>query len=71
VQRFQRSNGTNEVIPVFDDRKSNLSVGNQIGSWPGLTPPRPRSAYRLQVTGWFTTDDRSWVAAVAPALIVE
>lgn len=71
VQRFRRSNGTNEVTSVFDDRKFNLSVGNQNGSWPGMRPPGPPSAYRLQVTGWFTTDDRSWVAAVAPALIVE
>lgn len=74
VQQFRRAGDRSEIVPIFDARKSNLSVGRQSGDWPGTasgaaTPSR--GGHRLQVTGWFTTDDRSWVAAIAPDLVFQ
>jgi len=74
VQRLERDDGTIRVQPVFDSVRSNLAVGPQIGAWPGTvagTSDASRGPHRLQVTGWFTTDDRSWVAALAPDLVVQ
>lgn len=74
VQQLRRSGDKTEIVPVFDARGSNLSVGRQTGTWPGTasgSPAPSRGAHRLQVTGWFTTDDRSWVAALAPDLVVQ
>lgn len=72
VQRLERSGRTIRILPVFISRESNLSVGRRNGSWPGTAAGsnmRSAGLHRLQVTGWFTTDDRSWVAALAPDLI--
>ena len=74
VQQLQRESGTVRIVPVFDARRSNLSVGPQNGAWPGTAVGSvgpSRGLHRLQVTGWFTTDDRSWVAALAPNLVVQ
>jgi len=74
VQQFRRSGDKTEIVPIFDSRKSNLSVGRQTGDWPGTasgSPAPSRGGHRLQVTGWFTTDDRSWVAALAPDLVFQ
>ena len=74
VQQFRRSGDRSEIVPIFDSRKSNLSVGRQTGDWPGTafgSPAPSRGGHRLQVTGWFTTDDRSWVAALAPDLVFQ
>jgi hypothetical protein len=74
VQQLQRDGKTIHIRPVFDASQSNLSIGTQNGTWPGTaagsTSPS-RGLHRLQVTGWFTTDDRSWVAALAPELITQ
>ena len=74
VQQFRRAGDKTEIVPIFDSRKSNLSVGRQTGDWPGTasgSPAPSRGGHRLQVTGWFTTDDRSWVAALAPDLVFQ
>jgi len=74
VQQFRRAGAKSEIVPIFDARKSNLSVGRQSGDWPGTaagSPAQSRGMHRLQVTGWFTTDDRSWVAALAPDLVFQ
>jgi hypothetical protein len=74
VQQFRRSGDRSEIVAIFDLRKSNLSVGRQTGDWPGTasgSPAPSRGVHRLQVTGWFTTDDRSWVAALAPDLVFQ
>jgi hypothetical protein len=74
VQQFRRTGDSSEIVPIFDSRKSNLSVGRQTGDWPGTaagSPAPSRGVHRLQVTGWFTTDDRSWVAALAPDLVFQ
>ena len=74
VQQFRRAGGKSEIVPIFDLKKSNLSVGRQSGSWPGTATGSAgpsRGVHRLQVTGWFTTDDRSWVAALAPDLVFQ
>lgn len=74
VQQLHRSGGTIQLRPVFNSIQSNLFVGPQSGSWSGsdaasATPSR--GLHRLQVTAWFTTDDRSWVAALAPDLVAQ
>lgn len=74
VQQFRRTGDKSEIVGIFDSRKSNLSVGRQTGDWPGTasgSPAPSRGVHRLQVTGWFTTDDRSWVAALAPDLVFQ
>ena len=74
VQQLRRAGDKSEIVPIFDERKSNLSVGRQTGDWPGTasgSPAQSRGGHRLQVTGWYTTDDRSWVAALAPDLVFQ
>ena len=74
IQQFRRTGDKSEIVAIFDSRKSNLSVGRQTGDWPGTasgSPAPSRGVHRLQVTGWFTTDDRSWVAALAPDLVFQ
>lgn len=74
VQKLQREGNTIRIVPVFEKRQSNLSIGEQSGAWPGTvtgSSAPSRGVHRLQVTGWFTTDDRSWVAAIAPDLVVQ
>jgi hypothetical protein len=74
VQQLQRAtDGTIQIQPVVDFFGSNLSIGQHGGTWSGPdpeAPPAPR-IFRLQVTAWFTSDDRSWVAALAPDLITQ
>jgi hypothetical protein len=74
VQRLSRTGDKTEIVPVFEARQSNLSLGPHGGTWPGNvsgTPTPSKGVHRLQITGWFTTDDRSWVAALAPDLIAQ
>ena len=74
VQRLGRDGDRTMISAVFDARQVNLSVGRHGGDWPGTAPGSPgpsKGAHRLQVTGWFTTDDRSWVAAIAPDIVVQ
>ena len=74
VQRLRTGGSGTEIVPVFEARLSNVSRGQHGGNWlgtvPGSTAPS-RGPHRLQVTAWFTTDDRSWVAAVAPDILVQ
>jgi hypothetical protein len=74
VQQLRRSGSSTQFVPVFTDPRSNLSVGPQSGNWAGTLPGNSalsRGLHRLQVTAWLTTDDRSWVFAVAPNLVVQ
>ena len=74
VQRLARQGDRTVIAPVFDSRQANLNVGRHGGDWPGTaagTAGPSRGPHRLQVTGWFTTDDRSWVAALAPDIVVQ
>lgn len=72
VQRLRRGGTGTEIVPVFEARASNIAIGPHGGNWPGTAAGSPsRGPHRLQVTAWFTTDDRSWVAAVAPDLVVQ
>src|SRR5258705_152656 len=41
VQQFRRSDDKTEIVPIFDSRKSNLSVGRQTGDWPGTASGLP------------------------------
>jgi hypothetical protein len=74
VQQLRRSGNTTQFVPVFTDPRSNLSVGPQTGNWGGTLPDNSalsHGLHRLQVTAWLSTDDRSWVFAVAPNLVVQ
>jgi hypothetical protein len=70
VQQLQRAtDGTIQIQPVAEFFGSNLTVGPHGGVWPGAEASTQQRVFRLQVTAWFTNDDRSWVAALAPDLI--
>jgi hypothetical protein len=72
VQQLQRaSDGTFQIQPVIEFFGSNLSVGPHGGIWSGPEPSSSLRTFRLQVTAWYTNDDRSWVAALAPDLITQ
>lgn len=74
VQRLGREGDRTVIAPVFDARQVNLNVGRHGGDWPGTAPGTrglSKGPHRLQVTAWFTTDDRSWVAAIAPDIVVQ
>jgi hypothetical protein len=74
VQRLGRDGDRTVISAVFDARQVNLSIGRHGGDWPGTaagSATRSKGPHRLQVTGWFTTDDRSWVAAIAPDIVVQ
>ena len=74
VQRLGRQGDRTVIAPVFDSRQANLNVGRHGGDWPGTargSSGLSKGPHRLQVTGWFTTDDRSWVAALAPDIVVQ
>ena len=74
VQRLGRDGDRTLISAVFDARQVNLSVGRHGGDWPGTalgSSTLSKGPHRLQVTGWFTTDDRSWVAAIAPDIVVQ
>lgn len=74
IQRLRAGGTATEIVPVFEARASNVSLGSHGGSWPGMAPGSSapsRGPHRLQVTAWFTTDDRSWVAALAPDIVVQ
>lgn len=73
LQTDPRDN-TLRLRSVFNMSQTNLLVGTQAGRWPGTDGPSTtlsRGPHRLQVTAWYTTDDRSWVAALAPDLIIQ
>lgn len=72
VQQLQRStDGTIQIQPVVDFFGSNLSIGPHGGIWSGPETAASARVFRLQVTAWYTSDDRSWVAALAPDLITQ
>jgi hypothetical protein len=74
VQRLGREGDRTVIAPVFDARQVNLIVGRHGGEWPGTAPGSrslSKGPHRLQVTAWLTTDDRSWVAAIAPDIVVQ
>lgn len=72
VQRFHKEGSINKVETVSTARLSNILAGPRGGQWDGRVIPSGVTStglHRFQVTGWFTTDDRSWVAAIAPDLV--
>jgi hypothetical protein len=69
VTADDRSIQLERVMSTEDD---NVSVGPHGGVWDGRDQ-QSRSAsfglHRFQVRAWFTSDDRSWVGAIAPNLV--
>lgn len=57
---------------VAETARNNIFPGEQSGGWDGMIAGRRKPSigvHRLQVRGWFTADDRSWVGAMSPMLV--
>ncbi|MBA2920473.1 hypothetical protein GON01_02060 [Sphingomonas sp. MAH-20] len=57
---------------VMSTEDDNVSVGPHGGVWDGRDQQSRAASlglHRFQVRAWFTSDDRSWVGAIAPNLV--
>lgn len=57
---------------VMTADSANVGVGPHSGMWDGRNQQDGASSlgmHRFQVRAWFTSDDRSWVGAIAPSLV--
>ncbi len=71
VVRFENDGEEIRLARVMQANEGDISVGTHAGSWDGRDAAGARSfgTHRFQVRGWFTSDDKSWVGAVAPTLL--
>ena len=72
VVRFNSDDQAIHIARVMEVSTEDVAVGRHTGSWDGLdtalgTPSH--GVHRFQVRAWFTSDDKSWVGAVAPSLL--
>lgn len=72
VVRFNSDDQAIHIARVMEESAEDVAVGRHTGSWDGLdtalgTPSH--GVHRFQVRAWFTSDDKSWVGAVAPSLL--
>lgn len=72
VLKFQNDGDSIRLTRVMEASAEDVRVGRHGGRWDG-TDQRSRSlstgAHRFQVRAWFTSDDKSWVGAIAPELV--
>lgn len=73
VLKFVAANNQQiELERVMSTEDDNVSVGPHDGVWDGLDQSSHAASlgvHRFQVRAWFTSDDKSWVGAVAPKLV--
>lgn len=72
VVRFDDDGGTIKLTHVMELKQDDVAVGDHLGLWNGRDEHKKLSPglHRFQVRGWFTSDDKSWVGAVAPTLLM-
>lgn len=72
VLKFEADGSAIRLARVMEERADDVRVGLHSGQWDG-SDQRSRApslgAHRFQVRAWFTTDDKSWVGAIAPDLV--
>ena len=64
--------GVINVQRIKSSRTDTVLVGpNSGGAWNGMSDTGVRSTgvHRLQVRGWYTENDRSWVGAISPSSV--
>jgi hypothetical protein len=72
VLRYAMEGQTIRLTQVMAENAPDVSVGTHGGQWNGRdqgTGQVSKGAHRFQVRGWFTSDDLSWVGAVAPSQV--
>ena len=73
VLRFKLGGDKIKVTRVLRADAVNVGIGPHGGVWDGRNQqqnlPASIGKHQFQVRGWFTSDDRSWVAAIAPELV--
>ena len=72
VVRFDNDGSQIRLTRVMQADARDTAVGLHSGTWSGLAEKsheRSVGAHRFQVRAWFTSDDKSWVGAVAPTLL--
>ena len=72
VVRFNSDDQAIHIARVMETSSEDVAVGRHTGSWDGrdtASGEPSRGVHRFQVRAWFTSDDKSWVGAVAPSLL--
>ena len=72
VVRFDSDGQSIRIARVMEENADDVAVGRHTGSWDGLdtaSGTASRGVHRFQVRAWFTSDDKSWVGAVAPSTL--
>ena len=72
VVRFNSDDQSIHIARVMEESSEDVTVGRHSGSWDGrdaASGEPSRGVHRFQVRAWFTSDDKSWVGAVAPSLL--
>ena len=72
ILRYDVTPDATNVQRVRSTRTDAVQVGaNSGGAWDGMSDRGARSTgvHRLQVRGWFTENDRSWVGAISPTSV--
>lgn len=72
VVRFDSDDKAIHIARVMEGSEEDVIVGTHSGSWDGRDTASgiaSMGVHRFQVRAWFTSDDKSWVGAVAPSLL--
>lgn len=72
VVRLESGGEGIKLFRVMKDGAEDIAIGRHDGVWNGLDAGngvRSVGIHRFQVRAWFTSDDKSWVGAVAPSLL--
>lgn len=72
ILKFQNDGNKIVLKRVLQVNADDVQVGVHRGSWNGRSQGNNELSsglHRYQVRGWFTSDDNSWVGAIAPTLV--
>ena len=72
VLSFRQNGDTIVLERVMSAKRVGVSAAAHAGRWYGVRQDNRRPSiglHRFQVRGWFTSDDKSWVGAIAPNVV--